>query len=551
MDLHIHDYDMFHRSPRILFAAMVLAAAVSAAAVDNEQIIIIEYEFEDYRRNKRMEEEDRLRGNVFTFKPGLEIITDIDDVEIRFFEEKIGRTPWEQDNLAAGAYRVGLERTGFEILEFWVTVRNDRRTVVLVSMGEPAGTLVLDDLPPGAEVMIDRRPVEGDEVSAPAGRRSLRVSAFGWETVQATIEIPSGGSLEWRYEGKRTAFELEASKVRPPVLPPGDRSGFRIEWSATSGGSADIRIFRPDGKQVAAIPFAITSSRGTVDWRPVSVDGEDLPEGEYRVVTRGTGYDDSIDSTESSLYLDSRFKREARPAFSPLPGLLYASGSAMLPRGIWQASTNAGIDIGSGIPVNIGLRFSPAVRWEFAGKFGITARDPFDTTSIGLSFSGSWRANPKPGPYSINLVMLFSYGGYAADFGRIPSMYPGMALPGLQFSAPMEFAIGNWNLVVSPSVYLTFLGTDTGEWRFAGPARLVESLGFGVYYEDGRFLVGISAAARGPDYPREFLDYTIWSGLEGRFDLPGDASYLAVYTGVRTLDADPVVSMGIEFGVIR
>ena len=147
--------------------------------------------------------------------------------------------------------------------------------------------------------------------------------------------------------------------------------------------------------------------------------------------------------------------------------------------------------------------------------------------------------------------MLFSYGGYAADFGRIPSMYPGMALPGLQFSAPMEFAIGNWNLVVSPSVYLTFLGTDTGEWRFAGPARLVESLGFGVYYEDGRFLVGISAAARGPDYPREFLDYTIWSGLEGRFDLPGDASYLAVYTGVRTLDADPVVSMGIEFGVIR
>ncbi len=541
---------MLTRSARFLFSAVLIAVAVSAAA-DDVQISITEYEFEYYRRHPRMEEEDRLRGNVFTFKPGLEIITDIDDVEIRFFEEKTGRTPWEQDNLAAGAYRVGLERTGFEILEFWVTVRNDRRTVVLVRMGEPAGTLVPGDLPPGAEVMIDRQPVEGNEISTPAGKRSLIVSAFGWETVQATIEIPSGGSLKWRYEGKRTAFELKPSRVRPPVLPPGDRRGFQIEWSATSGGSADIRIYNPDGEQVAAIPFAVSSSRGTINWVPASVESEALPDGEYRVVTGGTGYDELIDSTESSLYLDSRFRREPRPVFAPLPGLLYAPGSAMLPRGIWQASTGAGIDIGTGIPVIIGLRFSPANRLEFTGKFGITARDPFDTTSIELSFSGSWRANPKSGPYSINLAMLFFYDGYAAEFGRIPAVNPGMALPGLQFSAPMEYALGNWNFVLSPSVYLTFLGSDSGEWRFAAPARLVESIGAGVYYEDGRFLVGASAALRGPDYPREFLDFTLWSGLEGRFDLPGDASYLAVYTGVRTLDADPVVSMGIEFGVIR
>ena len=113
---------MLTRSARFLFSALLIAAAVSAAA-DDVQISITEYEFEYYRRHPRMEEEDRLRGNVFIFKPGLEIITDIDDVEIRFFEEKTGRTPWEQDNLAAGAYRVGLERTGFEILEFWVTVQ--------------------------------------------------------------------------------------------------------------------------------------------------------------------------------------------------------------------------------------------------------------------------------------------------------------------------------------------------------------------------------------------------------------------------------------------
>ena len=223
----------------------------------------------------------------------------------------------------------------------------------------------------------------------------------------------------------------------------------------------------------------------------------------------------------------------------------------MLPRGIWQASTGAGFHIGGGVPVNIGLRFSPVSRFEFTGKFKLTARDPFDATSIGMDFSGSWRVNPKSGPFTLNLALLFSYEGYAVDFGQIPSSNPGTNLPGLQFSLPMEYKLGNWNLVLSPSVQLSFMGNDAGNWQFSGPARVTESIGAGVYYENGRFLAGASATVRGPDYPEGFLETTIWSGLEGRLDLPGDASYLALFTGVRTLDADPVLSMGIEFGVIR
>jgi hypothetical protein len=556
--LHPHDKHMMFRTARFLLIIVFFSAVIPATAAEVGQIVISEIEYEDYVRNPRMEEEDRLTGNVFTFKPGLEIIADEDEVEIRFFEERIGVTPWEQDDMPPGAYRVRLERTGFEIMEFWVTVRNDRRTVVLVSMGKTPGTLVLDNLPPGAEVTIDRNPVEGNEISTTAGTRSLRVSAFGWDSVQATIEIPPGQSIEWRYDGQRTSFALQALKIRPTTLPSDDRRGFNVQWSASSGGSADVRVFGPEGNQVAVIPFAVSSARGTVNWKPGTRTAETLPDGEYRIVAAGTGYDSTSASTESSVILDSRFQREPRPVYAPLPGLLYAPGSAMLPRGIWQASTAAGVDIGTGnsdssdgVPIIVGVRFSPAARWEFGGKFGITARDPFDTTSIGMGFSGSWRATPKVGPYSLNLAILFSYGGYAADFGRSPAVNPGMALPGLQFTSPMELALGNWNLILSPSIYLTFLGDTPGEWYFAGPARMVGSLGTGIYYEDGHFLVGFSAAARTPDYPNEYLDWTIWGGLEGRIDLPGDASYLAIFSGIRTLDADPVVSVGIEFGVIR
>jgi len=536
------------------FLLSLLPVHPAAAAENNTEITITEYEHEDYFRHIRMEEEDRLRGRTFEFQPGLEIITNVDDAEIEFFEERIGKTPWEQDNLKAGAYRVRLERTGYEVIEFWVTVRSDRRTVVLVNMGEPTGSLMLYNLPPGAEVTIDRVPVEfveGREITAPAGRRILKVTAFGWETVQNDIDISSGGLSEWHYEGTRTAFQFDEINIRPQILPPEDKRGFTIQWNADSGGSAEMKIFSPDGALIAVVPFAVSSAKGSIVWIPGASE-EILSEGRYKVVFQGTGYDSNTSVSESSFQLDSRFRREPRPMYSPLPGLLYAGGTAMLPRGIWQASTAAGLNFGGGgIPVDIAVRFSPARRLEFSGKFHLTARDPFDETSIGMDFSGSWRANPGRGPFSVNLALLFSYEGYASDFGRIPGGNPGMTLPGLQFAVPMEFQTGNWNFVLSPSLYLFFPGNDSAQWQFSGPAGMTESIGLGFYYENGRFLLGASAALRGPDYPRNFLETSLWTGVEGRFDLPGDASYLALNTGVRTLDGDPLWSMGFEFGVIR
>jgi len=525
-----------------------------AAAENRPEITITEYEHEDYFRHPRMEEEDRLRGKTFHFQPGLEIITDVDDAEIEFFEERIGKTPWEQDNLEAGAYRVRLERTGYEVVEFWVTVRSDRRTVVLVNMGEPVGALILHNLPPGAEVTIDRVPVEsseGSEITAAAGRRILKVSAFGWETVQSDIDIPSGGVNEWRYEGSRTVFQFGEIKVRPRTLPPEDNRGFVFEWHADSAGSADLSIIGPDENLITVIPFAVTEPEGTVSWIP-GKSRENLSEGQYRAVLRGTGYDSNSSHSETSFQLDGRFRRKPRALYSPLPGLLYAPGTAMLPKGIWQASTAAGINFnGGGIPVDIALRFSPARRLEFSTRFRLTARDPFDETSVGMDFSGSWRATPGNNAFSVNLALLFSYEGYSSDFGRIPGGNPGMSLPGLQFTVPMEYRSGNWSFILSPSLYLFFPGNNPADWQFSGPAGVTESIAAGIYYENNRFLLGASAALRVPDQPQGFLVTSLWTGIEGRIDLPGDASYLALNTGVRTLDGDPLWSIGFEFGVIR
>jgi hypothetical protein len=537
---------------------MVLTGFGRLWAEDEGAVRITEYKFKEYRRSPMMEELDRQNGRGFTWTPGLEIITDIYDVEIKVFEESAGRTPWEENNMAPGAYRVLLERTGYEPVEFWVTVRSDRRTVVEVVMSKPSGRLSLSNLPPDAVVLFDRERVSGNEVRASGGRHNLTVTAFGWNPVKTTVTVPAGEAAEWIYTGTRAPFALDKLKVRPKSLPPGDPRGFEFTWAALSAGSGEVRVLADDGARVAAVPVIFSGPKGTVSWAASESDGFQAVDGKYQVLVSGTGYDGNTGEIEATLTLDSRFKRKPRPSYSPLPGLLYAPGTAILPPGLWQASTGAGVDMGTGdsegsdgIPINVALRVSPGRRWEIGAGFGMAARDPFDATSIDMSVSGSFRINPSPGNITVNTALLFDYAGYATKFGTIPTGTPGMELPGLQLAFPMEYALGNWSAVLSPSVYLTFLGTESDSWEFSGPARTAGALSAGGYYENDRFLLGASMALRTPDLPGGFLDWHLWSGIDGRFDLPGNASYIGAYLGVRALSGDPVVSTGIEFGVIR
>ncbi len=516
------------------------------------------YELEDYVRHPRMEEEDRQRGGNPAYRPGLEIICNIDDVEIRFFEEVVGRTPIEWDNLAAGAYRVRMERTGYEILDFWVQVLRDRRTVIYVELGQPKGTLKIDNLPEYSTVTLNRLPVEDAETVVTSGSRQLKVNAFGWEPLVTTLEIPAGGVLEWTYDGVPSTFKLSRPVCKPLVLPSGDRRGFAIDWSATASGNARVEIMAPDGKVIKEYDLDINDYRGVIYWRPTEDINVQLAEGEYTIRISGQGSDGTESSGESVLYIDDRFSREPRPLAHLLPGLMYAPGSSLLAPGIWQVATGVQYDIGSGnsddytsVPVNIGIRIAPGKRWELSGKFGMRARDPFDNTSLSFSLSGSWRITKNSGPFEANLNLLYIHEGYAADFAVIPAAIAGMGLPGLQFTVPMEYAIGDFSVVLSPAINLFFTGDDPTLWRLSSPARFAGSLAAGTYWENGRFLAGFSTTLRSPDVSGLFLDWTMWSGLEGRFDLPGEASYLAIWTGMRYLDVDPVVSIGVEFGVIR
>jgi len=539
-----------------ILALCTLSVSFVLDAAEEARISVNEYEYKAYRRSPRMEELDRQTGRVFTWAPGLEIITDLYDVEVRLFDEDVGRTPWEDDNLPAGAYRVSLSRSGFETVEFWVTLHSGRRSVVFVQMGDSSAHLVLRNLPPNALVLLDRARVEGNEITVKGGHHSLTVSAFGWESLSTTLTVHPGELRVWNYEGTRRAFGLDEFTIRPKSLPPGDERGFSFSWLAHGAGSGDIRIFAPDGTRAATLPFAITEASGMLSWAPRNPDDSRmmrLEDGRYRAVLLGMGEDGHQVLVNANLDIDSRFKRKARPR--RLPGLLYAPGTAMLPPGTWQLSTGLTFDIGStsassGYPVNTALRLSPLKRWEIGADFGMSARDPFDTTSIEFSVFNAYRISKKAGSVNTNLALLFAYSGYASQFERKPVMNPAPWLPGFQLLLPTEWALGKWSIVFSPSTYLVFLGSDPDDWSFARPARSTGGLGVGIYYEDEHFLLGASTALRTPDLPKALLEWHLWSGIEGRIDISGGASWLSLFLGVRTLSGDPVISAGIDFGVL-
>jgi len=537
----------------ILSVLLLLPGRVFAES--SKSVQISKYESWNYIRHPRMEEEDYLGRRVFEFQPGLEIITNVEDVRVLLSGEEVGRTPWEQSNLEPGLYRVQLILRSFELDEFSVTVNNDWRIVVTVTLGELTGTLVLRDMPSGARVEIDGKTYVGNEISVRAGKHRLRVSAFGWETRELAIEISPGERLEWRYNGRQKAFKLEEFGVSPRSLPPEDQRGFRINWTASSSGRIEIIILGSDNRLISRMPVSISAARGSINWRPARAGGNALTDGTYRIIASGTGKDNESSISTASLVIDSRFKREARLMSNTLPGLLYAPGTSMLPPGVWQTATGIGVDIGnsagsSEFPVTVGFRVSPGSRWELNAKFGVGVRSPFDTTSIHSSLSGSWRINPVPGAFEINLALLFSHNGLASGFNRIPQTISLLMLPGLHLITPMEFSFDRWNLVLSPTLSLVFLGSDSENWRLAAPIRTVQSLGLGAYYEGEKFLVGVSTALRGSDFPRGLVQTALWSGLEGSFKLLGGSSYLSVFTGVRYLSVRPVFGAGIEVGLI-
>jgi hypothetical protein len=146
---------------------------------------------------------------------------------------------------------------------------------------------------------------------------------------------------------------------------------------------------------------------------------------------------------------------------------------------------------------------------------------------------------------------MFYYSGYTLDFGTYPVISPDIELPGITLTLPVEYHINNFSLMLAPSMFLFFPGENTDNWTFSSPVNFTGAVSGGFYYEKEKILTGVSFTVRMPDVSGGYTDWQIWSGAEGRIILPGEASYISLFSGARFLSENTVLCLGIDFGIIH
>lgn len=142
--------------------------------------------------------------------------------------------------------------------------------------GLPSGTLLLSGLPPGAEVRVDDRLVQGERVSVPHGRHRVAIRAAGFHEVERTVDVGGDTAVPL---GLPLALDPALDRIVTAAVMRGDMgdrdrleklvdrldvdvvvvAGTRTEPTETRG-----LLFYAKGNPVPAGPFAAQDAM--VDW---------------------------------------------------------------------------------------------------------------------------------------------------------------------------------------------------------------------------------------------------------------------------------------------
>jgi len=315
-----------------------------------------------------------------------------------------GITPLTLPSLAAGKYQLVVIKEDYETRTVLVTMLDGKHLDLSLALTLATGQLVInlerapgapgpEQLPLNAELYVDNVKTDTAFLKLPAGEHSLRVEAFGWDTVEKTVIVFPNLTQLFTVQLKPASFRVSgfrSERRRFNPHNPGLLGATDLAFFVTAPGRGFLTIYDAKDNPVYEHefrPFTEREQRWT--WNGTDKQGNILNDGPYSIVLSVTSI--PYDANEP-VQIDERISIEIDSSVVIRPwsigsggaGLLYLSIPETLAPLSFQMDSRVafGYPYGSetpftSVPFSFGLRFAPADTWEVAlsGEFD-ASREP-------------------------------------------------------------------------------------------------------------------------------------------------------------------------------
>jgi hypothetical protein len=423
-----------------------------------------------------------------------------------------GLTPFVFETIAPGEYGIRLTKDGYKERRIWVSVRENSRLEVTLNLEAVFGVLILDiqrkagspppeELALRPEIIVDGESKDSASLSLPAGYRTIRVRAFGWEEAVHSVYIYQDFSQRLKVEMQAAPFSMTGAELRRSRFNPANSGSLgttEIAFDVSAPGTGRIVIENQAGETVFSrdmAPFATWSQ--LVVWNGRDREGNPLPDGVYRILALAEsiprGRSGPVEKrAEMTVNIDSSLNIYPLSSAALSSGLFFSPAAETIPRGSFQIDGTllfgraaAAGEAWDALPFAAALRFSPADSLEMTAALNVTPY--FNQNAVNALGAGLKWAFVKPGTGSGPAAALaFSYA-----WAKTGTLTPFGTAVGFALSLPLSWKAGkDLSLEFSPGMFWT------GEDGYPAEALPRLLLSGGLLLRRPSFTAGLSLQSR-------------------------------------------------------
>ena len=456
---------------------------------DSPELIIIQSDSLEYKRPARLLEKDHNKGREFRFKPGLEIITDVEYVKVYIRDQEAGRTPFESSSVPTGYLRVRLEKPGYEDFSFWVNVHPDRRTTVTVKYNKDSSDS--DD---------------DEETGIPPKSRALYN--------EINPEDPS------YYSHLYFMIEEDLNPVESIVISRAGQSLVTLLPHPYPAGA----VFRWDGHDAS---------------------GDAVPDGDYNLQIKPV--------ENMPFRINRNYSRRPLSYFSGFSGLTLAPTAVNLFPGGFQFGSIFAVDRvyeddshSYNLPFSFFFRLSPIRRWEACAEVETAFINEYKRPSLRINTSHKVSLLDDT-PVKVAIGLRGSYKSAISDLELIQGGTLVRDPGGFSLFVPMQIRHMLWDFYLSPEFLYSVrpLGNIVDE-----DYDMTSVLRWGVSYGTTQFSVSLSSSLFLPSY--RGTDPILQGALDASYYFPDSPMYMSIFAIYQSgfKDDDKSNSFGFNLGFL-